>query len=86
MDFVVTVPTTQMGDKVRSKYRPYEFRLTPDIQKKSYKETSGAHIWHGLKEGTSAHGIPHINKAKGRLTFYSFDHHSGYSTALKGKG
>ena len=33
---------------------------TPDSE-----EPSAAGVWKGLKENTTAHGIPHINKAKG---------------------
>ena len=44
----------------------YSFRLKPEDEGIALQQTNPWHLVEGIKETTSAHGIPHINQAKGK--------------------
>ena len=44
----------------------YRFISTPDAPEVENKDVKVRSIWAGFKDRTTAHGVPHIDKARGQ--------------------
>ena len=55
----------------------YMLNVSSDHEDAPYHMLGPSALWGGLREKTSAHGIPHVDNARGkfnRLTFFSHTH------------
>ena len=43
----------------------YRYKTTSEASKKENEEVKAKEIWGGFKEQTTAHGIPHVDQARG---------------------
>ena len=43
----------------------YQFKVPSDAGDLDNKDVKGKDIWTGFKEQTTAHGIPHVDQARG---------------------
>ena len=54
-----------MGENKR--YNFYEFQVEDEHQGKDLNTVKAGEVWSGFKAVTSAHGVPHVNNARGKL-------------------
>ena len=47
--------------------RFYQVQVEEEHQDKKIRNLKAGHVWGGFKAVTSAHGIPHVNNARGNM-------------------
>ena len=56
-----------MGAKSEDVKRPrYEYNVSSEYDGAPYHAVTPNAIWKGLREKTSAHGVPHVDNAQGK--------------------